>query len=143
MNFGHGITIALIAFVIFILTLVTSFLRQDVDLEYTDYYSRELVFNETKEATENAMPFVEFLEIESNDGQLSLFFNEGFPMFEQADLHFYRADNASLDQNITIPQGRLHQFPLDKFKSGKYELRMDWAEGEKQYSIRKTFWVSK
>ena len=51
MNFGHGITIALIAFVIFILTLVTSFLRQDVDLEYTDYYTRELVFNETKEAT--------------------------------------------------------------------------------------------
>ena len=84
MNFGHGITIALIAFVIFILTLVTSFLRQDVDLEYTDYYTRELVFNETKEATENGMPFLNNLQIESVDGQLNLFFDENFPPFNQA-----------------------------------------------------------
>ncbi len=143
MNFGHGIIIAMSAFIIFILTLVFSFLRQDVDLEYNDYYSRELVFNETKEATENGMPYLNGLQIESAEGQLTLFFNEHFPQFEQAELHFYRADNASLDQNITIPQGRLHQFPLDKFKSGKYELRMDWKDGEKQFSIRKTFWVSK
>lgn len=143
MNFGHGITIALIAFVIFILTLVTSFLRQDVDLEYTDYYTRELVFNETKEATENGMPFLNNLQIESVDGQLNLFFDENFPPFNQAELHFYRADNAAWDLNKKIGQGRLHQFSLDEFHKGKYELRMDWKIDEKDFSIRKTFWVSK
>jgi hypothetical protein len=143
MNFGHGITIALIAFVIFILTLVTSFLRQDVDLEYTDYYTRELVFNETKEATENGMPFLNSLQIESVDGQLNLFFDENFPQFNQAELHFYRADNAAWDLNKKIGQGRLHQFSLDEFHKGKYELRMDWKIDEKDFSIRKTFWVSK
>ena len=143
MNFGHGITIALIAFVIFILTLVTSFLRQDVDLEYTDYYTRELVFNETKEATENGMPFLNSLQIESVDGQLNLFFDENFPQFNQAELHFYRADNAAWDLNKKIGQVRLHQFSLDEFHKGKYELRMDWKIDEKDFSIRKTFWVSK
>lgn len=143
MNFGHGITIALIAFVIFILTLVTSFLRQDVDLEYTDYYTRELVFNETKEATENGMPFLNNLQIESVDGQLNLFFDENFPPFNQAELHFYRADNAAWDLNKKIGQGRLHQFSLDEFHKGKYELRMDWKIDENDFSIRKTFWVSK
>ena len=143
MNFGHGITIALIAFVIFILTLVTSFLRQDVDLEYTDYYTRELVFNETKEATENGMPFLNSLQIESVDGQLNLFFDENFPQFNQAELHFYRADNAAWDLNKNIGQGRLHQFSLDEFHKGKYELRMDWKIDNEDFSIRKTFWVSK
>jgi hypothetical protein len=143
MNFGHGITIALIAFVIFILTLVTSFLRQDVDLEYTDYYTRELVFNETKEATENGMPFLNNLQIESVDGQLNLFFDENFPQFNQAELHFYRADNAAWDLNKKIGQGRLHQFSLDEFHKGKYELRMDWKIDNEDFSIRKTFWVSK
>jgi hypothetical protein len=143
MNFGHGIAIALIAFVIFIMTLVTSFIRQDVDLEYTDYYSRELVFNETKEATENALPFVNNLEIECEAGQLNLFFDEAFPQFESAEMHFYRADNADYDLNLTIPQGRLHQFDLDKFQKGKYQLRMEWNYNDKAYSLRKTFWVSK
>jgi hypothetical protein len=143
MNFGHGITIALIAFVIFILTLVTSFLRQDVDLEYTDYYTRELVFNETKEATENGMPFLNNLQIESAEGQLNLFFDENFPQFNQAELHFYRADNAAWDLNKKIGQGRLHQFSWDEFHKGKYELRMDWKIDNEDFSIRKTFWVSK
>lgn len=143
MNFGHGITIALIAFVIFILTLVTSFLRQDVDLEYTDYYTRELVFNETKEATENGLPFLNNLQIESAEGQLNLFFDENFPQFNQAELHFYRADNAAWDLNKKIGQGRLHQFSLDEFHKGKYELRMDWKIDNEDFSIRKTFWVSK
>ena len=143
MNFGHGITIALTAFMIFILTLVFSFMRQSVDLEYTDYYSRELVFNETKEATENALPFVEDIEIESLDGNLNIFFNENFPQFESAELHFYRAEDAKMDVHKSIPQGRLHQIPLEEFRNGKYELRMDWSMGEKQFAIRKTIWVSK
>jgi hypothetical protein len=143
MNFGHGIILALSAFVIFILTLVFSFLRQDVDLEYNDYYSRELVFNETKEATENGLRFVSLVEIEMENGMLNLFFKDGFPAFEKAELHFYRADNAKWDLNKNIGQGRLHQFSLDEFHKGKYELRMDWKDGEKQFSIRKTFWVSK
>lgn len=143
MNFGHGITIALTAFMIFILTLVFSFMRQSVDLEYTDYYSRELVFNETKEATENALPFVEDFEIESIDGNLNIFFNENFPQFESAELHFYRAEDAKMDVHKSIPQGRLQQIPLEEFRNGKYELRMDWSMGEKQFAIRKTIWVSK
>jgi hypothetical protein len=114
-----------------------------VDLEYTDYYTRELVFNETKEATENGMPFLNNLQIESVDGQLNLFFDENFPQFNQAELHFYRADNAAWDLNKKIGQGRLHQFSLDEFHKGKYELRMDWKIDEKDFSIRKTFWVSK
>lgn len=143
MNFGHGIILALSAFVIFILTLVFSFLRQDVDLEYSDYYSRELVFNETKEATENGLPFTNFLEIEVENGMLNLFFNDGFPSFEKAELHFYRADNAKWDLRQSIPKGRLHQFSLDKFYKGKYELRMEWQDGDKAYAIRETFWVNK
>jgi hypothetical protein len=143
MNFGHGIIIAMSAFVIFILSLIFSFMRQNVDLEYTDYYSRELVFNETKEATENGLPFVNNLQIESENGQLNLFFDEHFPQFDQAELHFYRADNAAWDLNKNIGQGRLHQFSLDEFHKGKYELRMDWKIDDEQYSIRKTLWVSK
>lgn len=143
MNFGHGIIIAMSAFVIFILSLIFSFMRQNVDLEYTDYYKRELVFNETKEATENGLPFVNFLEIEQVDGSLNLFFNDEFPIFETAELHFYRADNAHWDLNKTVSQGRFHQFPLNDFHKGKYELRMDFIVDEKPYSIRKTFWVSK
>jgi len=143
MNFGHGIIIALSAFVIFILTLIFSFMRQNVDLEYTDYYKRELVFNETKEATENGLSFVNNVEIESVAGNLNLFFNDSFPQFENAELHFYRADNAAWDLNKKISSGRLHQFSLDEFHQGKYELRMVFSSEEKQYSIRKTFWVSK
>jgi hypothetical protein len=143
MNFGHGIIIAMSAFVIFILSLIFSFMRQNVDLEYNDYYVRELVFNETKEATENGLPFVNNLLIESENGQLNLFFDENFPQFDQAELHFYRADNAAWDLNKNIGQGRLHQFSLDEFHKGKYELRMDWKIDDEQYSIRKTLWVSK
>lgn len=143
MNFGHGIIIAMSAFVIFILSLVFSFMRQSVDLEYTDYYSRELIFNETKEATENGLPFVNSFEIEQIDGTVNLFFNDDFPAFESADLHFYRADNAKFDLTKTITLGRFHQFPLTEFHKGKYELRMDFIANEKPHSIRKTFWVSK
>lgn len=143
MNFGHGIIIAMSAFVIFILSLIFSFMRQNVDLEYTDYYKRELVFNETKEATEHGLPYTNNLEIDCEDGQVTLFFQDSFPAFEKAELHFYRADNAAWDLNKTITQGRLHQFSLNDFHKGKYELRMDFIVDEKPYSIRKTFWVSK
>lgn len=143
MNFGHGIIIALSAFVIFILTLIFSFMRQNVDLEYKDYYTRELVFNETKEATENALAYIDLLEIESKNGQLSVFFQEGFPNFSAADLHFYRADDADKDVFKTIAQGRFHQFSLDEFHSGKYELRLSWSMNNKDYVLRKTFFVSK
>ncbi len=143
MNFGHGIIIAMSAFVIFILSLIFSFMRQNVDLEYNDYYKRELVFNQTKEATENALPFQNDLEIESADGQLNLFYSDKFPAFESAELHFYRADNAAWDLNKSITQGRLHQFSLDEFHPGKYELRMNFSLNGEQYALRKLFWVSK
>ena len=143
MNFGHGIIIAMSAFVIFILSLIFSFMRQNVDLEYNDYYSRELVFNESKEATENGLNFVDGVKIECASGKLTLFLQDSFPQFETADLHFYRADNAKWDLKKKIAQGRFHQFPLSEFHKGKYELRMEFVAKEKNYSIRKTFWVSK
>lgn len=143
MNFGHGIIIAMCTFIIFILSLIFSFMRQNVDLEYMDYYARELVFSQTKEAMENGLPFVNSLEIEQVDGTVNLFFKDDFPNFQSADLHFYRADNAEWDLRKSIAQERFHEFSLSEFHRGKYELRMDFVAHDKPYSIRKTFWINK
>jgi len=143
MNFGHGIAIVMTAFVVFILTLVFSFISKNVDLEYSDYYSRELVFNETKEATERGQLYQDDFDLEQREGFLNISFDDSFPFFEKATLHFYRADNAKLDVHETLPQSRFHQLPLDKFKKGKYELRMEWTVDAVDYSIRKTFYISK
>ena len=143
MNFGHGITIALVAFVVFIMTLIISFMRQDVDLEYTDYYARELVFNEAKEAKERGLAYADFLALHVENEQVVVEMKENFPAIPSAELHFYRADNADYDRTYTVSSNRLNLFPLKDFQKGKYELRMTWKLNDEDYYVAKNLYVAK
>ena len=71
MNWGKGIIIAMALFMGFIITLVVTLMRQDVDLEIDDYYNKELAFNEQYNAQQNYMDATE--KITFNVTSVSLF----------------------------------------------------------------------
>lgn len=64
MNWGHGITIAIISFMGYILFLVYQTTKAEIDLVSNTYYEDELGYNERKLALERSLPYVSQLKCE-------------------------------------------------------------------------------
>jgi hypothetical protein len=142
MNWGKGIAIALIAFMSFILFLAINLMTKSVDLEYEDYYTREVVFQDRIAAEENGKAFKQSIRILQSEEDIQLILPDGFPTAESGEVHFYKPDDAKSDIRIQFTQDQTQAFPITQFKPGRYELRLSWKSGEKEYYVNKTFFVN-
>ncbi len=136
MSWGVKITVLFMSFVALIVTLVVLSSQQNVDLEYSDYYSRELKYQDKIDAIANEKLLDESIthELQNNDLVLHL-----PPEFLNADvkgeLHFFRPSDANKD--VTLPMQfsleGLQIIPRKSFSEGLYKLRMTWTINNKSY----------
>lgn len=137
MSWGLRITLLYLAFVGMIITLVILSSKENIDLEYKDYYARELKYQEQidAEANEKALPESISHRIEQEAVVLSLPAAMQ-PASLKGELHFFRPSDAKLDVKLPLAfdaQGQL-AIPRNKFSPGIYKLRINWeAEGKAYY----------
>ncbi len=100
-NWGHGITIVIILFMSFILTLIYKMHYRDADLVQDDFYDQEVLFNAKKESIANYNSLDFQVEILQEPNGIEIIFPETYTP-EYGTVEFYRADDKSLDRSYNL-----------------------------------------
>jgi hypothetical protein len=142
-NWGVGLTIFMVLFMTFILSIVirTSFLHTDLYAE--DYYQQELNYQEEIDAKNISVQFDKSFYLTQSTKEVFVHFDE-LKNWEQLNgkLYFYRPNNAELDRSIAfVPQDGIQLISKEHFKTGEYEVKLTWKEGEQTYQVEKTVYI--
>ncbi len=138
MNFGKWIVVAFVFFALFIGTLVTVCVRQDIPLVSGEYYKEELAYQDQIVRMQNVNQLNAAPEISVTGNQLTIRY-EGFPEVETGTVKLVRPSDASLDQQFQVEpsEATKHAFTIDHPVPGLYRVRMAWKQLGKEYFMEK------
>lgn len=139
MNWGHGITIALVSFISYIVYMGVVLMSKDTDLVTPDYYKDEVQFEQEINAQQNAFDNKSKLDLDlSKDG---LFIKLDTPDdVELLAVTLYRPNTKNGDINEKS-EGKSMFIENTKLKTGKYYVTAEWEAKNQSYQMRDTLWV--
>lgn len=134
-NWGYGITIFLIIFVLFTLGLLYKANQQNIDLVTTNYYEEELAFQELKDKKALAEKhFEKQLTFSIENDTLFLKFPDEVTEKISGEITFFKPSDAKLDLIFEFENDtNLLHYPLNLFSNGMYKVRIDWQHNNNEY----------
>ena len=144
MNWPTSIVLAIISFMIFILSFVYKSIAVDQyqhELVSEDYYRDELHYQEEINKLNNSKTLVKDIQLSNSENGIIVKFPEEIAENEISGLiRFQRLSNMKLDFSEEILlEGHEHLIPADKLVPGKWSIRVEWKHGEEEY-LYKTSW---
>ena len=141
LNWGTAVVIAMISFIVFILTFVYRSAVMDEyqhELVSEDYYGDELHYQEEIDKMKNASALeVDVTLIRTADG-LTLRFPQGLePNKISGSIYLQRPSNKSLDLRMPIELiENDFLIPDQDLASGKYLVIIDWKHEDSEYMFK-------
>jgi hypothetical protein len=132
MNWGKGIIIAMALFMGFILTLVITLMRQDVDLEIDDYYNKELAFNEQYNAQQNYMDATEKITFNVTTDSLFVIFPKDLQT-GAAKIQLQRPNNKQQDAVFDVQATDKVYIPTKSLPKGVFNCTITGKRNGKNY----------
>lgn len=139
-TWGHGVVVALGAFMIFILSLVFIFGRgwQNAEMVSRDYYEEELRYQDVIDAKNQADLLKEKPIYNQNSQGITLEFPESILVDQnKVKFHLFRTDDAKLDAEKELPfqNGRKIHIPKQILFPGSYTLKINWESKSVPYQL--------
>lgn len=138
-NWGTKLLIAIVIFMSFIFVLVYLSAQNQIDLVEKDYYPKGLKYQDRIDEIQNAAPFKDSFLIEKINKQVVVSYT--VLKADTGSIYFFRPSDNTLDMTYKFQPdttGRMF-FDADKFKKGKYLVKVFWKESDKGFYIEKTF----
>ncbi|HTE31043.1 MAG TPA: FixH family protein [Chryseolinea sp.] len=134
MNPGKWIVVSFILFAIFIGTLVTVCVRQDISLVSENYYKEELVYQDQIQRLNNTELLVEKPAIKVVDQMLQIEFNQSDKV-ENGALNLFCPANEKMDRKFLVePSGKgVQSVELGLLQKGMYRARLSWTMNGKEF----------
>nr|AWJ66068.1 hypothetical protein [uncultured bacterium] len=134
-NWGTGITLAIIAFMAFILFMVFKATMTNADLEAPDYYDQEIKYQNRIDAITNTKNLIDELRIEQTDNSIIFTFpSDIVDEMSSGNIYFFKPDNAEYDRRFEISMNNgAQEISKEQFVVGKYRIKVDWKANEKAY----------
>jgi hypothetical protein len=136
MNWGHKIAITFVLFFLLMSYMVVRSFQENIDLVTDDYYGKELVFQDQINKVEN----LKYLEtvVKSKfekQGIVVQFPKHKEPSAFSGNIWLYRPSEAKGDHQYAIKIGESYNQIITSadFRSGKYVLKIDWSDGDRDY----------
>lgn len=141
MNWGTGVVIAMVSFMIFILTFVYRSVVMDEyqhELVSEDYYKDELHYQEEIDKLNNAAALEVNLTVSrTSEGLLLRFPGNLDPGKISGNIRVQRPSKKALDLELPVQLSGYEQLiPDEKLVSGKYLISVDWKHGESEYLFK-------
>ncbi len=138
MNFGKWIVVAFVLFTLFIGSLVTVCIRQDINLVATDYYQQELAHQQKITLVENTKT-LQFLPEISVHGSVVTVTYRDFGKIERGELRLFRPSDSNLDRKFLVQASdkEVQNFPIEIYKEGLYRASMQWTMDGRQFYFEK------
>lgn len=139
-TWGHGIILALLSFMLFILSMIFYFSRnwQNAEMVSHNYYEEELKYQEVIDAKNNAAQLKEIPQVKKTQNGISILFPaSALPEDDIIDFELFRTDDANLDihkkENLKGKYG--FTIPSKVLSPGSYTLKLRWTKGNTPYQI--------
>lgn len=136
-NWGTGILIFIILFLIAIISFVIFANTQKVKLVEEDYYPKELNFDSQMEKQANAEALIEKVSIGlTTDALIFIHFPEFFnPKQVEGSILIYRPsdDKEDILYEITLDSNSYQVLPAKELLPGKYIIKLDWTSEGIEY----------
>lgn len=140
MNWGKGIALVYITFVVGMLGLVYLAVSQDFDLVSEDYYEQEIAYQGRIDQMTNAKDDGQKVIVSEADGAVRLAFNS-----KAADVkvYFFRPSDESKDFKVeeAVVDTEL-SVSSDQLTTGKYLVKVEWKSNGKTYFQEQDFIVN-
>ncbi len=136
MNWGSKITIAFLAFAMFLGVLIYRVYQAKIHLVADDYYEQELAYQEQIDKLENEQALEKSVDIElkSELKILSIRFPKNLAI-ESGHLELYRPSDASLDRKwkLKLDQDNTQILSTKNLASGLWQVKIEWRDQSNAY----------
>jgi hypothetical protein len=118
MRFRNGIIIGMVAFMVFILTLVIIISSKGSELTSDDYYVKDKKFQKELDARQTASDLKNPAKVSFSNDTLSVSFSDN-SLATDVEISFVRPNDKSLDRTINISKVPAN-IPISFLKKGNY-----------------------
>ncbi|SIN85206.1 FixH family protein [Algoriphagus halophilus] len=133
MNWGTGIFLSFLGFIVVIMTMVTISVRMDgIELVTESYYEKEIVYQDQIDKEQATLDQNKDVMTFDMKGQMILV---DLPSGASGTLHLFRPSDAALDQKIKLDGNsqRSIEVPINQLKSGYWKAQLNWVENGVEY----------
>jgi hypothetical protein len=135
-NWGWGIGIFYSGFVLFMLCMVYKASQQSVELVSSDYYNKELTYQEHIDKVNRTKLLKEQPALQVNKRSVQLKFpSTTSNQNVKADVLFYRPSDSQKDFSVKLVSDSTGNANVasDKFSPGVYLMQVNWDAGQESY----------
>ncbi|NCA84337.1 MAG: hypothetical protein EOM83_02045 [Clostridia bacterium] len=144
-TWGTGIVLVLIVFAGAMALLVTIAFRQSINLEYDDYYPREIAHQTLIDKRNNAATLPEEVTILKGDGIIDICFPQIFNRDSLVGtIHLFRPADNTRDVTMLIKTDTAGRqiIPTGNLDLGVYVVKIDWEYGGVYYFTEQEVYIS-
>jgi len=140
MNWGKGITIGMIAFMSFIVFLVTKMIGQKVDLVQEGYYKSDLEYEKQQAKEANYLALKEKVSIAQIGNQLEIIFpSQELSRISSGTVLLFRPSEKKEDKlfPLTLNSEGKQLVSTSNLSTGLWKVKLDWKEGDVPFYTEK------
>lgn len=143
-NWGHGVSLFLGAFIIFILTFVyKTVVRPEYDhkLVSEEYYKDEIHFQQEIDRVNNALQLKQNVVLSKSDKGIHVVFPSIFDSEKvKGFVEIQRANDDKLDLKTEIVLNNMQMIiPADKLVKGSYNIKVVWDYDKMPFQLNQKF----
>jgi hypothetical protein len=142
-NWGTGIAIFYISFVIAMLSFVFWTTGNNRDLVTEDYYAEELVYQKTIDNKAREKKLVGDVAIASEKGKIELKLPDGMNgKSVKGSLFLYKQDDKRKDTKFPFEGDRAdYTFQSERIVIGRWTVKLSWVSEGKDYYYEDKIWI--
>ncbi len=143
MNFGKWIVVSFLLFAVFIGTLVTICIRQDVELVSKDYYKEELAYQDQIQRLNNTeqLQHKPVVKVIANNA-LQIEFNQTEEILN-GELNLFCPSNSKMDKYFKLLSTKdgSQLIALNGLNKGMYKAKLSWSMQGKEFYIEEIIYI--
>ncbi len=141
MNWGTGIAVAIIIFMIMTIVMTITFMNQKVDLVTDNYYEKSQVYQDQIDTKARTDALTDKVHINYSDNSINIVFPESvYTKLNKGKLFFYRPSDSQKDFSIPIQldtEGR-QTLNASRIEKGLWKLEISWTMNKLDYQSEET-----
>lgn len=140
MNWGKGLAIGYISFALLLAGMVYLTTTVNPELVTTDYYARELAYQDKIDARKRAEKEGVTVALSQDEGGLHLKFNKEVM---HVTIEMLRPSDSKLDLDLSFGKDKpvtSYLIPASGLAKGHYSLTIEWYIGENPYYNKQNFY---
>ena len=138
-NWGTGIVIGIVVFVVISITMTVIFMTQDVSLVSDNYYEKSLSYQDEIDKQSRTKSLDEQVKINFNREVVNISLPSTYLNKDiSGEIFFYRPSNPKLDFALPLQLVEGSQnIPVERLEKGFWRIRLNWTmEGNGYYNER-------